>query len=134
MDFKKINLIIVAALILANFTAINLAGAGTADTVIGGLDKTVKEAGFPQNGDAPRNDFVTAWSFYTIGLASILSALFLLLVIYGGWLWMSARGNEEQVARAKKIVIAAVIGLAFVIAARLIAELALDFLEEAAEI
>ena len=46
---------------------------------------------------------------------SFLGVIFLILVIYGGFLWMTASGNEEQVGKAKKILKSAIIGLVIVI-------------------
>ena len=43
--------------------------------------------------------------------------LFFLLMLYAGFLWMTARGNEKTVERAKEIIIAAVIGLVIITAA-----------------
>lgn len=54
-------------------------------------------------------------------LMSFLGLLFLGLTIYGGILWMSAGGNEEQVGKAKTIIRDAVIGLGLVLGAYLIA-------------
>jgi hypothetical protein len=51
-----------------------------------------------------------------IGL-SFLGVIFLLLIIYGGIPWMTDQGNEDQVAKAKKIITTAIIGLVIVIAA-----------------
>lgn len=48
---------------------------------------------------------------------SFLGVLFLVLIIYGGFLWMTARGNDKTVEQAKTIVINSVIGLAIVSAA-----------------
>ncbi len=48
---------------------------------------------------------------------SFLGVLFLLLMIYGGFLWMTAKGNEEQVTKAKNLITAAIIGLIIVVAA-----------------
>jgi hypothetical protein len=48
---------------------------------------------------------------------SFLGVLFLVLIIYGGFLWMTARGNDKTVEQAKTIVIDSVIGLAIVSAA-----------------
>lgn len=53
-----------------------------------------------------------------IGVAlSFVGALFLLLMIYGGFTWMMARGNEAEVTKAKDLITAAVIGLVIVLAA-----------------
>jgi hypothetical protein len=48
---------------------------------------------------------------------SFLGIVFLLLTIYGGYLWMTARGNEQQVEKAKNLLTAAIIGLIIVLAA-----------------
>jgi hypothetical protein len=52
--------------------------------------------------------------FISIGL-SVLGIVFLMLIGYGGVLWMTDRGNEEEVAKAKKMIQAAVIGLVIVV-------------------
>ena len=54
------------------------------------------------------------------GLLSILGVLFFLLIIYGGFLWMTAQGAEEQISKAKRIIISASVGLAVVLAAYLV--------------
>ena len=48
---------------------------------------------------------------------SLLGVVFLVLMIYGGFLWMTDRGNEEQLKRAKNLITAAIIGLIIVVAA-----------------
>ena len=49
-----------------------------------------------------------------LGLLGIVTVV---LIIYAGFKWMTAGGNDENVASAKKILIAAVIGLAIVLSA-----------------
>lgn len=48
-------------------------------------------------------------------LLSLLGLCALLLIIYGGFKWMFARGNEEDVKKAKDILTAAVVGLAIIL-------------------
>lgn len=48
---------------------------------------------------------------------SFLGIAFMLLIIYGGFMWMFARGNDQAVGKAKEIITAAVIGLVIVLAA-----------------
>jgi hypothetical protein len=55
------------------------------------------------------------------GALSLLGVIFMLLVIYGGFLWMTAAGNEEQITKAKNILKASIIGLIIVIGAYAIA-------------
>ncbi|MFA5076047.1 MAG: pilin [Patescibacteria group bacterium] len=53
-------------------------------------------------------------------VTSFLGVVFTLLIIYGGWLWFSANGNEEKITQAKKIIINSVIALAIVLFAWII--------------
>jgi hypothetical protein len=46
---------------------------------------------------------------------SLLGVIFLVLMVYGGFLWMTDRGNEQQVKRAQNLISAAVIGLIIVL-------------------
>ena len=46
-----------------------------------------------------------------------MGVVFLILMIYGGYLWMLARGNEQEVEKAKNIIQNALIGLVIVLAA-----------------
>jgi hypothetical protein len=48
---------------------------------------------------------------------SLLGIIFVCLVIYGGFLWMTAAGNEDQVEKAKKIISQSVIGLVIILSA-----------------
>lgn len=48
---------------------------------------------------------------------SILGVLFVVLMVYAGYLWMNARGNEQQVEKAKNILSQAVIGLVVILGA-----------------
>lgn len=43
-------------------------------------------------------------------LAYLASTLLLILIIYGGYLWMTAGGNEEKVGQGRKYIIWAIIG------------------------
>ncbi len=47
----------------------------------------------------------------------LLGVILVLLIIYSGYLWMTASGNEEQVTKAKKMITNAVIGMVITLAA-----------------
>jgi hypothetical protein len=53
------------------------------------------------------------------------------LIIYGGFLWMTAAGNEEQIDRAKKVLTSAVIGLVIILSAFAIATFVINNLLQA---
>lgn len=46
---------------------------------------------------------------------SLTGTIFLVLIIYAGFVWMIAAGNEEKIAKAKKIIQSAVIGLIIIV-------------------
>ncbi len=46
----------------------------------------------------------------------LLGIIFFALMVYAGFLWMTASGNEEKVETSKKIIFQAVIGLAIILA------------------
>lgn len=48
---------------------------------------------------------------------SMIGVIFLVLMIYGGYIWMAARGDEAEAKKAKGIITMAIIGLVVVIAA-----------------
>jgi TRAP-type C4-dicarboxylate transport system permease small subunit len=48
---------------------------------------------------------------------SLLGILFFILIVYGGYLWMTSYGNETKVTKAKELIINAAIGLVIIIAA-----------------
>ncbi len=47
----------------------------------------------------------------------LLGIIMVVILIYAGFTWMTAAGNEEKVGTAKKMIIAAVIGLAIILSA-----------------
>ncbi|MDO8435285.1 MAG: hypothetical protein Q7S89_01225 [bacterium] len=49
-----------------------------------------------------------------LGLSGIF---FIVLMLWGGFTWMSSQGEEEKVEKAKKILVAATVGLVITLAA-----------------
>lgn len=70
-----------------------------------------EEAGYEQD------DVFYIFSSIINTVISMLGIIFIALMIYGGYLWMTARGNEDQVEKSKKLITAAVIGLIIVLSA-----------------
>ena len=50
-------------------------------------------------------------------ILGILALIAVIMILVGGFKWMTAGGNEEKVEGAKKLLIAAVIGLVIILAA-----------------
>ncbi len=52
---------------------------------------------------------------------SLLGVVVLVIIIYGGFLWMTAGGNDEKVGEAKKWIFGGIIGLIIILSAYAIA-------------
>ena len=60
-----------------------------------------------------------------------LGIIAVIIIIYAGFKWMTAGGNEEQVGDAKKMLIQSIIGLAVIFSAWIIASFVIDRLGRA---
>lgn len=57
-----------------------------------------------------------------IGVAlGLLGIVLVVLIMYAGFLWMTANGNDEQVLKAKKMITNAVVGLVIIMSSYSIA-------------
>ena len=78
-------------------------------------DYGLKETGKTAFGKTPTGSIQgTIGNVIGAGL-TMVGVLFLVLMIYGGVIWMLARGNEQQSKKALDTIIAAVIGLVIVL-------------------
>jgi len=76
------------------------------------LEVTAKAAGFGE----PRSLGEIAGAIIGTFL-SFLGIIFLILIMYGGFVWMTAGGNEMKVLKAKQVLTQAIIGIIIVLAA-----------------
>lgn len=84
-----------------------------------GLDVTASKinAFAGQTGNTYTN-FLQTKTGQIIGVVlSFVGAIFLILMIYAGILWMTAAGNDQQITKAKGLMINAIIGMIIVFAA-----------------
>ncbi|MFH1427283.1 MAG: hypothetical protein ABIG60_02020, partial [Patescibacteria group bacterium] len=125
MNKKIKNLIVIVCFAIALLAVANFTLAQTADPW-GGQEEAVGEA-IGLGGDDPR---IIAARVIRIGLG-FLGLIALVLVIYAGWLWMTAAGNEERINQAKKILTNAIIGLIIILASFAIVSFILLKLQEA---
>lgn len=67
-----------------------------------------------------------------IGLG-FLGLVFIILILYGGWLWMTAGGNEERVKEAQRTIRNAVLGTVVVVASYALTAFVISQLVEATQ-
>lgn len=61
-------------------------------------------------------------------ILSFVGLIAIILVIYGGFLWMTSAGNDDQINTARKTIIAAMIGLIIIISSWAITTLVINIL------
>ena len=67
---------------------------------------------------------VISWIIKVI--LGLLGVIFIVLIIYAGFMWMTSAGNEDAISKAKKTIIAAIVGLAIVLFAYMITIFVID--------
>ena len=55
-------------------------------------------------------------------LLGFLGIIAIVIILYGGFVWLTSAGNEEKVGQAKKIITAGIIGLVIIFVSYAIAE------------
>jgi hypothetical protein len=85
-----------------------------AQAVSTGLDEAAEEAYLKPKGADAQTDLPTIIGSIVSQALGLVGVIFLILMIYGGFLWMTAQGNEEQIKKAKNIITGAVIGAVIV--------------------
>lgn len=110
MSYKKILLSCILTLVMS-FLFAPVPTPARADDY--GLDATAEKANLKQYTNS-----VSGIAGTIIGTAlSMISVIFFVLMIYGGFLWMTAHGDEGQVTKAQDTITAAVIGIVVILAA-----------------
>lgn len=106
---KKVILAITA------FTIILTPVAASAIDLGGGFaDRAAERAGYdPNTSDTTLAS--TIGQVIKIAL-SFIGIFFTVLMVYAGFLWMAARGEESQIEKSKKIITAAIIGIVLTLA------------------
>ena len=81
-----------------------------------GLDKAVEGTGLDKAGSGQTGVAKIIATVLNV-LFSLLGAVFLLLLVYAGFLWMTSQGESKDVDKAKGIIKNAVLGLVVTLAA-----------------
>lgn len=117
--FNRVKALVLIILTLALFGFVGnfvLAEGDSLDKAKTGLDNTATKA---FGSKIPFSESsIPAIIGQLIGyVLSFLGVIFMVLIIYAGILWMTARGNDQDVEKAKEIIKNAVMGLIIVLAA-----------------
>jgi len=117
--FKKIFVFILLLVLNAPYNKV------FASTALEWLKNTGSKAGYPiKEGDSlePKAEFAVALGNYVTGFILLMGPLYIIIMLYAGYLWGMSRGDESQVNRAKKIIIWSTAGMGVIILARIAVE------------
>lgn len=117
-----------------SFVALNPAFAGNNASTGDNMQSLLGKAGDSMGqatGGKPKADIATIVGNVLKIILTLLGVILLILVVYAGFLWMTAGGNPEQVTKAKQYLANAVIGLAICLSAYAITGFVVDNLSAA---
>ncbi len=114
--YKILAKILVSLILLFTLSVIPSAIAGTTG---GELESQLQKAGGSWGGVRPLGSASLTGIVATVVkvFLGLLGIIFLILIIYAGFMWMTAAGDEEKVTKAKDTLQRAVIGLIIITAA-----------------
>ena len=107
MNKTFFKIVVIAMFALALAPALALAQ-GTLDLGTNGIENTI--------GLGNQDPRTTAASVIKV-LMGFLGIIAVVIILLGGFKWMTAGGGEDKVAEAKKLMTAGVVGLAIILAA-----------------
>lgn len=120
---KNLSILIIIIAILAASAALAYYILRAATPASAVSFKDMKDEGFDDVGriaygsEKPQNSATEIVAEIIKYALSFLGIIFLVLTLYGGFLWMTAGGNEEQLAKSKTIIINGVLGLIIILSA-----------------
>ncbi|MEA3398398.1 MAG: hypothetical protein U9R06_01500 [Patescibacteria group bacterium] len=82
------------------------------ETMLRYLEITAKAAGFGEPKDISEIIGAIIGTFL-----SLLGVIFLILIMHGGFVWMTSGGNENKVLKAKQTLTRAIVGLIIILGA-----------------
>ena len=134
MHFKKNNFTFLITLLVTSFVFGNIALADNhthVDNALGGVKTTAGAAEIsPIAGDATTG-LTTIIGFAINLLFGAVTIVFLTIILIGGYIWMTSRGNQEQIDRAKKFIINGIFGMMVIFLSYTIVTVVLFFLSNA---
>jgi len=91
-----------------------------------GLSNTGKTAGFDTANSTSLEGIISIIIYAFLGLVGII---FMVLIIYGGFIWMTAQGSEEKVKHANSIIMGSLFGLIITLAAYVLTYFLFNYLQ-----
>ena len=123
------NLLII--FILSIFLIPNFVNAGVINSISDNLGNFVRMVGLPGNAETTTPVTIII-NLINVALG-LLGLFFVILIMYAGFTWMTAQGDEKKVQKAKDIIKNSIYGVAIVLLAAVLANLAIEIILRIAE-
>lgn len=94
------------------------------------INTKLQNAGVDNAGYA-NTDLATVIGNVVLTLLTLLGVVFIVLIVYAGFKWMLAQGEEQKITEARNLIIHSIIGLLIVLAAYAISYFIISALEKA---
>lgn len=119
---KNLTCILTLLVLIALPVAVGAAPLGSADSLLneGGFGTTVK-LGTTKELPAMIAEIINV----ALGFLGIIAVV---IILIGGFMWMTAAGNDEKTKKARALIVAGIIGLAIILSAFAIAKFVLKSL------
>jgi hypothetical protein len=129
---KKLNRVLVFVCLLSILMVPLLTqaeGVGPPDNPRAGLDQSVEDTGIQKSdGGLSMSVFVGQLIKAVLGL---LGVIFIILIIYAGFLWMTSQGESDKIKKAKQILTSSIIGIIIILSAYIITDFIISSVLEA---
>lgn len=126
MPKKLINLFVLAAMMVMSASAFAPVALAQGNLDIG--TDQVEGVGFATASTDDPREFIADIVGYVMTFLGLIAVI---VILIGGFRWMTAAGNEDKVASAKKTIIAGAIGLAVILAAYAIVNFVINITQQA---
>lgn len=124
MIFKKtINYLLISLLIIVGLTSHVSAQGKFLEDSYNDSKIVAQSAGYDSIEGDPENRLMDRINSLISVVLSLVGTILIVIILYAGFLYMTAGGNDEQIGKAKKYIINSVIGLIIVLSAYGIAKL-----------
>src|SRR3989344_6250368 len=114
LTLKKITAGFLTVMVLSVFAVPAITLAQTAADLDLGLDSAANIG----LGDRGLKDSINSIIQILLGFLGILAVI---IILWGGFIWMTAAGDETKVDKAKKLIISGIVGIVIILAAYIIA-------------
>ncbi len=102
--YKFLSVFLTLGFLLLSVTMVSAATSSGLSGAMGKLDKVNVNTGLNKNLEITLGAVIK-------GALSLIGTIFLILMVYAGILWMTARGEDAQIEKSGKIIKASIIGL-----------------------